>query len=430
MALVCVISACSSESMNQNTTRKKVEDPQLNNLKRSALDAIDIASKFGRLKSSITRGKELKVDEQSIAAIVSAHTRSASDTLIYAVNYTDNNGYLLISANKATEPILAIVEDGAYTEEEYIHSDSFSFFIKNAAAYVESASAMSALNQASNFSSSQGGGMEDFLMMWYDDTIKSQSWSGARVEVNWGQNWPENTYCPNKVAGCGPVAIAQVVSYFKPNLNFDLTFDNRHSDRLVIDWNQMLTHKKSTNIRYPESGEVELHVVNCNENYEIHNDLAAFVRQIGVWCYSDYNENSTSTDLSDLYYVASKLLSDYNKVNVTGSNCYDKIKSSGIVLMTGYCSEGGHAWVIDGVGNINYDIHRYYYYNPKTHQYKDSEIISQCSKYVHCNWGWAGQDNGYFLLGVYDTDKGIGTIEHHGSRYNFTESVYGYAYLP
>lgn len=430
VVLVGMSAACSSEFEESGKENKSQANEKPSFSKRTVNDAIEIASKYGKLKSSLTRGQELTVDPTTVKSIVASSTRSTTDTLIYAVNYSDDNGYLLISANKSTEPILAIVESGSYIEDKEARPESFSYFLDQAVGYIESAAIRPSSNSLHPGDPSLIDGPVDFLMEWYNDTIKSQSWSGARVKVNWGQFWPENIYCPNKVAGCGPVAIAQAVSYFKPNLSFDLTFDNRSSDRMVIDWNQILTHKRSTTLKYPKANDIDKHVVSCNQNYKIHDDLAAFLRQIGVWCYSNYKYDSTSTEVADFFYVASNLLSDYTKVSVTGNNCYDKIKSSGIVLMTGVCDEGGHAWVIDGVGNIDYDIYRYYCYNPKTHEYKDLEIIYKSSKYVHCNWGWAGQDNGYFLIGVYDTYTGLNTIEHHENRYNFTRSLCGYAYLP
>ena len=45
----------------------------------------------------------------------------------------------------------------------------------------------------------------------------------------------------------------------------------------------------------------------------------------------------------------------------------------------------GHAWVVDG--------------------YIDQIKNNKRSKYVHCNWGWGGNHNGYFLSDVLNAEQ-------------------------
>lgn len=127
----------------------------------------------------------------------------------------------------------------------------------------------------------------------------------------------------------------------------------------------MLSHKQSTDIKIPNDKQINDHINNCNNKPKVHTDIGALLRQIGVWCQSDYLEISTSTYIYKYFEVLDNLLSNnnYKKLSVSDSNCYDKIKAEGIAVVAGYCDEGGHGWVIDGVGNINYYITRYYNYN-------------------------------------------------------------------
>lgn len=46
---------------------------------------------------------------------------------------------------------------------------------------------------------------------------------------------------------------------------------------------------------------------------------------------------------------------------------------------------GGHAWIVDG--------------------YIHQECRGRRTDYLHCNWGWHGDKNGYFLAGVFDSDS-------------------------
>lgn len=45
----------------------------------------------------------------------------------------------------------------------------------------------------------------------------------------------------------------------------------------------------------------------------------------------------------------------------------------------------GHAWVVDG--------------------YIDQVKNNKESKYVHCNWGWGGNENGYFLSNALNAEE-------------------------
>lgn len=57
---------------------------------------------------------------------------------------------------------------------------------------------------------------------------------------------------------------------------------------------------------------------------------------------------------------------------------------------------GGHAWVIDG---YHKEIEKWYYADDNT-LYK-----TVTNYYVHCNWGWNGDLDGWFTSGLFDTTK-------------------------
>jgi len=102
----------------------------------------------------------------------------------------------------------------------------------------------------------------------------------------------------------------------------------------------------------------------------------------------------------------------------------NELKNGGIALISGVSDEGGHAWVLDGTGSIEYECWTYYSYNPITGQYGSCDHNKYVSQYVHCNWGWGGQDNGYFHEGVYDTSKGVENL----TRTNYNSKIKGYVY--
>ncbi|MDE6267098.1 MAG: C10 family peptidase, partial [Muribaculaceae bacterium] len=345
--------------------------------------------------------------------------------------------YLIISASKATEPILAIIDSGNYQEDEQVNVEGFDFFMENALNYVATADGVTGSNDE---------GPDDKIMTWYNDTVVLvHPVLPYKVNVKWGQKWPENVYCPNKIAGCAPVAIAQLLSYFKPEMSFDVTFEGRPCDHMTIDWNEILKHKTSYNsIERPFFDPVA-----CQGCTVAHEQLAVLLRQIGVWAHSTYefdidnNPTVTSTDIGYLYSVTDMLLPNCMKSFVDTGRIYDDM-GEGIALVTGVTINESntlesHAWIIDGKGSITYRITLYTYYNPKTGEYATREFKSETAKYLHCNWGWRGVYNGYFLENAFNTNSGrdfpivvpVGPVTLGANTISSRSTylgVYGYAY--
>lgn len=406
-------------------------EPSVNDNMRSIDDAIKIASIYGKTLS-LTRTSPLVVDYNAITPIFDNNSRSCSEPLIYAVNYTDNNGYLLISACKSTEPVLAIIENGNYLTNQSFEYNGYENFIDYAKSYVR-AHKKSLIYEPNDSRSGYIG--EDFLMVYYSDTISTASKSQPRVDVEWGQDWPENIYCPNKIVGCAPVAIAQLMSYLKPKLSIDLTYNERPYSHLNVDWNNISKHKKSTTVKNPPQSDIELHLNHCNATSDVHVQLAAFLRKLGVECNSTYYDDSTGTEPDSVNSCIKKLLAKETGITSTKifeTGFYDNLKIDGVALVSGMSMNpfAGHQWLMDGVGTITYHITKYYNYNPKTRKYTRKETAEQVSKYIHINWGWSGECNGYYLENVYDTNKVeyLDLYPPTSTRYNFNVGIIGEVY--
>ena len=101
---------------------------------RTPREAIDIATKILTEGSIGTRSEALTV--QDVTVISGVSSRSNSDTLIYAVNFSDEKGYALISASYASKPVIGFVEEGSYVEEKALKNPSYNFFLGAAKEYV------------------------------------------------------------------------------------------------------------------------------------------------------------------------------------------------------------------------------------------------------------------------------------------------------
>lgn len=413
--LVAIISAfvflfvdCSFEQSGLDLKKDNVSD---NNI-RTECDAVSIAVRYGQLlrDSACTRSQVLSVS--SVEALTSDNTRSCEDTLMYAVNFSDDTGYIIVSADRTAEPILAMIDDGHYDKNLMERNPAFSSFMKKAKAYVEGKRSLSQSRMSIVKPTDPNPGPVDFIMQRYSDTIKNVYKSGPRVNVNWGQYWPENIYCPNRIAGCAPVAIAQLLSYFRPSMDFDLTFDNRPVAHLNIDWTGLLLHTASTKQQNLSAEQEANHMSRCRASKDSHENLAVLVRQIGEWSGSNYELMVTNTDTVKCFRLSNDILADKRKIRLQKNEYFDNLQDSGVALVGGFNHPaGGHMWVMDGIATVTVVVNTYYNYNPVTHEYAKMTTSTDKSKYIHCNWGWDGTDNGYVLENVYDPDESVPSLD-------------------
>ena len=383
---------------------------------RTSEEAIAIAENLAAATANESRSASKAVDASSLKVIGTNTSRSNADTLIYAIDYADNAGFVLISAKKSTEPILAVIDNGSYDETDPLDNTGYQLFMESAKNYVTNAPTKVEIEP----------GREDFRLVQYVDTTYTLYANKARVSVEWHQAWPENMFCPNKIAGCGPVAIAQILSHFKPNIDINLTFNERPYDHLTIDWNEINKHVTSIRIIEPTELEKDSHILSCNASSDNHTKLAALIREIGELGDCSYGQNNTGINEYNAIRVLESFLSNKTGELVSASQFYSKLQSNGVGLVFGLdADEGGHIWVADGTAYCIKHINTYYNYCPTTKEYDYKDVKNVTSNYIHYNWGAAGKYNGYFLENVFDPSKSSNMFTAW-SRYNFS---YTYAYI-
>lgn len=126
--------------------------------------------------------------------------------------------------------------------------------------------------------------------------------------------------------------------------------------------------------------------------------VAHLMRSLGLAFGAEYESGGTGVDSDDAIEYMQNVghnVSDLDDYDV--DNVVNNLKSGNkIVYMRGnarYYHVGfvfrkyvdGHAWVVDG--------------------YIDQVKNNQQSYYLHCNWGWGGTKNGYFLHNVFNVEQ-------------------------
>jgi hypothetical protein len=82
---------------------------------------------------------------------------------------------------------------------------------------------------------------------------------------------------------------------------------------------------------------------------------------------------------------------------------------------------GGHAWVIDGHGAMT--TYREYFYNTQTGQTSSVSITLTNCLMVHCNMGWNGNANSWYIYGIFDTANRTLLESSSGSGGNYSANT-------
>lgn len=292
------------------------------------------------------------------------------DTLYYVINFENNQGFIIASADKRQSDILAYVENGNYEE-----TDTSNVMFMDYMAALENEFERRSLVP------------EDNGLQKHDPYIDGNRGSDRysyekvlpRLTTTWGQYSPYNMFCPGRekgyATGCVATAITQICSFLEqptstsyPGPNGEVYFD--------LNWPEILQEIKDNK-----------GIVKYNTPSGI--SVAHLMRFWGHHFHSKYGV-TTSANGKDAINRVRKLglnstkLMDYNETKIVDA----LRKPNHIIFMGGYPRYyhvafvirkyvDGHAWVVDGF------IRR--------------QNGGSVNLYLHCNWGWGGKSNGYFL---------------------------------
>lgn len=232
---------------------------------------------------------------------------------------------------------------------------------------------------------------------------------------SWHQNSPFNDLFPRRrkyivfghrrkvPAGCFPLALAKVLTHFRYPGIFGYNGEK-------VDWNSL------NNVYLSDSGR---------------HSAAILLKGIAEWCDCWYFYAGTFTIPSK----ASSFLKDIGFSNVKRYDYkYDRVTSmidKGcpviIYAMPGIKINSSHAWIIDG-------------YKIKTRanvitKYQNGKVVStktesETSKMVHCDFGWGGNCNGYYVDGIFklnNSDNEFDSNNHKGNtNYNHHKRIIVY----
>lgn len=294
----------------------------------------------------------------------------------YVFNVEDEGGFVLVSGDDRTIPILGYADSGTFDEED---------IPENMQGWLEEYERQIAFLQENDIDAGSS------VLARVPSSV--QTAVSPLLSSTWGQGAPYNYSCPvygdwRCVTGCAATAMAQVMYYYRyPSAttavipgyttNNDLAIEVPAIDISAIDWDNMLpgyNNVESTDIQKKAIADLMAMCGSAVKMMYAPNASGAYSYSVpeALVKYFGYNKG-----LRHLYRSA------FHKEEWEGM-LYDEINGGHPVLYYGQSTGGGHAFVIDG-----YDENGYF----------------------HVNWGWYGRNDGYFLLSIlnpYDT-SGIGS---------------------
>lgn len=377
ISILAITSACSQDVADQpvspgNVTSKKTH-------KVSLEDALERSKVFqdglnGGLGTRAMQSSDIESVEYLGSGI---KTRGCdADTLFYLVNYKDEQGFMLLSADERMLPVYAMSDEGRLNLNDTTFNEGLRAFFNLAKA--------DALSITNPLDTTKFGGniVIDPFDYTYDRTVRPKFSKNLR---SIGQESPFNKYCYTKtgekaLAGCGPVAVASQLAYYGVPICI------RGRD---IDW------------------------ASINEDVR-NDDFFYLIWEIGQKDYLDatYGTNGTSCYLLDIWTSFPKLglkcsdMVTFNDINAA------KALEDNPIFVYGESPGDGHFWIMDGY--IRYGALHHLSTVPEPGR-------SYPYFFFHCCWGWGGNANGYYY---YNSNNAInGTAdrfdpEDDSSSYN------------
>jgi len=277
--------------------------------------------------------------------------------VVYVVNFDNNNGFAIISARRNIEPVLALIDKGSYSSD-IEQNMNFQYALE----YL--------IHYASYANKANREAPHPSINAVYVDTIFPHPKTEPIVKVAWNQHWPEGMFCPNKIAGCGPIAAAQILSALHLPNSMSYTYPEHDLSSENIDWTKLNKHVKSYGSEiFCTTG------VNCSMDVVSHNTIGRIIREIGHRAKAIYSSEETSTG----YYTIASIIE-----SLTGKKPISE-------------------------GNNPRSLIRYWAEGVVTDPNKPAQLVPSTlgtmSHYIHYNWGWGGNCNGYFLIDIFNPEN-------------------------
>lgn len=277
---------------------------------------------------------------------------NSSKPLYYVFNAINGNGFVIVSAEDCTTPILGYSLENAYDADKI--PDAMKWMMEGLEKEIKAAPSIQRPIQPierSNAAYAAGANATNN----FEKVLNTPTWS---------QEGPFNSMIPNRpLVGCVGTAMASIMKYHNYPEKGTGSFDGVNFD-VEYDWENMRTDNYRSGYTEAQGNAVALLMWHAAKSIDT---------QFGMSGSSAY-EVRVPAALSN-YFGYDPGVSYKKRSEVSTQQAWDNIVKNEIdagrpVLYCGQDVTAGHAFVCDGYNSLGY---------------------------LHFNWGWGGAANGFFL---------------------------------
>ena len=343
------------------------------------------------------------------------------DFYLYQINnsVTDTSGYAVLSNDKRIGEIISVVDDSEFSED--ISDNPFmQLFCMGLEDYLEETSDIwNSLTDDDLDIAAERAAIDPVKIVdeggWsFIEWKRNKGNIKYELKTNWNQNDSPYNNCivsiiggNSRYAGCGAVAVAQIMAFHEWPKNCT----SANYNRIKSKWNPARNWNGTYNWSLLKSvGSPASYISNPSE---LQMQIGALMFDVAEGCNSSYYSNSTTVTPSNCmnFLVSSGYMYDAS-LEYNYNTIQNSIDNGRPVILYGYSrkewktitykvlwwswtkkellNDGGHYFIADG------------YYNMSCTAVKGNERASFTYDFVHCNAGLGGHANGYYLTNVFN----------------------------
>ena len=365
-----------------------------------------------KLPVSVTRADFMEAQSAIMRAPQQGEAiTDGSDTLLYLFNFGNGEGYAVMSADASLggDNLIALASNGTVSVDDIVNPDTTN--PENPFLYmpglmsapggptVGGGPSTDITNPGGGLGYGQIGGMGNLGHT--PSNLKYGEWEeyseyGPLTSVKYHQDSPFGDLCPNKVAGCGSIALLTMFSYHESPSSIGGVYG---------DWSRLKDIEKDSTY--------------------ISQIMPKWVKSINDKLIVVYHDEST-TAINTQMAIALRAYGYKNVLGVVGMK-EDKVQSyikGNRPLVCGSSTPDfhGHYWVLDGV--MTQRRPTWYIQSDGT----PSSITYEYRDLIHCNWGWEGTANGYYKFRAFNP-KTERIVRDDGEPVYSESRDYGYTFV-
>lgn len=406
--------ACNNEEIVEPTAPQKVEFE-----KEQTPEPFQVSAEkaLARAEKILSRGETRstpRVVKSCEYFVAKPATRSMADTIevaFHLINYEDNAGFAMVAADERATDIYAYSDEGQLTAEDFETNPGLAVYkgiaVKGYQFEVANPANIGPVELTPNPGNGPYGdipllmiGMGPDGSYYHIRNVDRSTTVGPLLNTAWGQNFPYNYYCSGNKAGCGPIAMAQIMAFHR----YPPVVDGRTMDWDMVEQNYNITQDEVT-----------------DTTPILWDDVSYLIYRVGMRADVNYGTSSTTIRNGKIDNTFREFGYDCtHRQSFKEETFLSHINQSLPICMLAneeFLHLGdGHVWVVDGY-NLNAVYSTYYYTEPPYE--KAFSGYSSWSVLFHINWGWEGTNNGYYHL-----PDGVNYDEHVRAIYEIYPAEY------